>query len=153
MVYGKITDVSSIRKPLIPHVAFAGTIALLLAFGLVFLYLYTLRFHLQFFYPWIEIPLHILGGMVAGIVTYYINLIAEGDRFDRCKDVRPYIISIFLSAFIVGVMWELYEILLGFSETLNMWNTLNDLFFDMLGAGFIAYWARRSIKKECESMR
>lgn len=134
----------------LPHRAFAGTFSILFAFGLVFLYLYTLRYHLQFFYPWIEIPLHILGGMVVGAVSHYITITAEGDDRNICQSPRPYILSIFLSAFVVGIMWELYEVMMGYAESLNTINTLSDLFFDLLGASSIALWVTFSMKRQCK---
>lgn len=109
---------------------------LLFAQGIVLAAL-ALWFHLglAFFYFahmwWYDIPAHILGGMWAGFFCMWAAL-----HFRRHLSLTYVIVGVFL----IGVMWEVFEVMLGIGGSPFMsypLDTAKDLLDDVVGA-FIA---------------
>lgn len=82
-----------------------------------------------FIYPWLDTPLHLLGGIFVGTVACLF-----------LPRSMQKVIYVLLAAFIVGILWELFELITKLTE----WGTLvyfkdtfHDLALDCLG-GLIA---------------
>lgn len=102
-----------------------------------------------FFYPWIDIPMHIAGGVLTVVFLFWIF----EKRQDEYLFVSPRWLSFLLTlSFVafVGVLWEFFEFFYdvfisptrGFFYVAQMGvaDTIKDLFFDLLG-GLIVWVA------------
>ncbi len=115
--------------------------------------------HWYWTYSWIDMPMHFLGGILAAMLFFWVNL-----KFDYLTKLPNYLITVILSlsfVALIGVLWEFseffYDIFIssrGYSDFLKLGaaDTLGDLFFDLLGglAASIIYLitARYSILKK-----
>ncbi len=100
------------------------------------------------FYPWFDMPVHIISGLWIALVFLWLASI-----FGELKSLRNYKIKAFLIAFItaafVGVAWELIE---NFTQITSVrspdysFNTTKDILSDCLG-GLLAFWYFIQIKK------
>ena len=89
-------------------------------------------------------PMHILGGFWLGLVFIY---------FLKIKDLSfSTILKIILGALVIGLLWEVFEILVDKTIIQNPFNTLDtlsDICFDLAGAGIaIFYFAKRIMLPE-----
>lgn len=82
--------------------------------------------------PWTDLPMHFVGGLL-------VALIPLSFKYSKTKEYtkRAFVV---LSVLAVSVIWEWYEIILGFSEPLPMslYDTVIDLCAALLG-GVSAY--------------
>jgi hypothetical protein len=125
----------------IPYIPLIGTISFILFAILIILYLVILREKLFFFYPWSDMPMHFLGGLVVGSVTYFLMLLIASAR-DKKFSRTQYVGGILVSVFTVGILWEIYEFIFGLTFTISYWpDTLSDIVMDILGGSFVAYCA------------
>lgn len=109
-------------------------------------------------YPWIDIPMHIVGGFWTGLFFFYLFM----ERWQVVPAKTHFVPLGFLcGGFVagVGVVWELYEYLSAVSSGLVVFggslqglhfDSLKDLFNDLIGGGLaaVAYWGFRKLKKE-----
>ncbi len=82
--------------------------------------------------PWLDIPMHILGGFLIGL------LITAFSFYNKTLGNRQFFS---LSLFLVMVIWEVYEYQRGviiFDELFDYLDTLKDIVFGFLG-GYLAY--------------
>ena len=107
--------------------------ALGLAALIAFLEFYALAEHLYWYYPWFDVPMHILGGVV--IATTLVALL---------RTFRP--LWFFLSCAAVFIGWEIFEYQVGIPrETNYAFDTALDLLDDAIGAILVYAVARFSI--------
>ena len=97
--------------------------------------------HLYFYYPWLDIPMHFLGGLWITLYLlgwYYVTPLAKNKERSPLF-VLTYALAVTLS---VGVLWELFELsvdtVIAFSQH-NLGDTLLDLVMDAVGAVYGAY--------------
>lgn len=92
---------------------------------------------------WLDTPVHFLGGLCVGLATLFI----ASFFIDRPETVKRFNI-IFLaigSAFVVGILWEIFEYVFGISlasHDVFIRDTVTDLVFDSVGglvAGIYGY--------------
>ncbi len=103
----------------------------------------ALQFLLYWKYLWLDIPMHLLGGVTTalGLSVY---------TYGRNK--TPHFFSSILGyacfAFCIGVLWEVFELVVGFSivDEYFIFDTFLDLCMDVLGGG-LGYGIVRSIKQ------
>lgn len=129
------------RKILFSYVA--GIIFLIFLLNLLAnkLYLYS---SLWYF----DMIMHFLGGFWLGLFFFWLFY----------KDIFPdfkasFIVKLLLSVFLVGLVWELYEIVVNASfakDVFNLSDTISDLVFDMLG-GFSIYLIIRNVTKNLQN--
>jgi len=85
--------------------------------------------------------MHVLGGIWLGLASIYL--------FPLKEDSFKFIFKIFLIILLVGVGWEIFEILVDKVITQNSFNTLDtlsDIFFDLSGGCFaILYFLKRTM--------
>ncbi len=90
---------------------------------------FAVYYHWYFFYPWLDIPMHIIGGFWLMIAIPYF--------FPSTFTALRHILPLFVLAMLIGVGWELFEFsldkLVAFTIH-DMVDTLDDLKNDALGA-------------------
>jgi hypothetical protein len=117
---------------------FKKKILLLLLFLLGFSYFFTLEFGYYFKYPWIDLPLHFLGGV---IVSLFFIIYFE----KSLKKLSLFSLFLFLLSFValIGIFWEFFEWIVDKTiyplnqPTVN--DTLGDLAMDLLGGFLVAF--------------
>jgi hypothetical protein len=82
-----------------------------------------------FYYPWFDIPLHIIGGLTIGF--WGVALAAR-----RRYTPRQMFLFILLLAIAIGSVWEIFEYVSGLtrSEAGYWFDTLKDLSDDIVGS-------------------
>lgn len=98
---------------------------------------------------WFDSFMHFIAGVCAAMGSIYIwNKFINKITW---KNKKIIFIGL-LGTFLIGVLWEFYEIYFGISflyEGDNFWNdTLTDLVMDMLGGLLGALYSSRLLKKE-----
>lgn len=96
------------------------------------IHILALDLFLYWRYLWLDMPMHVLGGIVAALGIFVLHdlrvpLPKNWDKF----------LSILTTVLIVALLWEIYEIQLGllvFGD--YRLDTLSDLFFGLLGGAF-----------------
>lgn len=114
----------------------AALVLFIFFFNLVATYL-----HLFFLIWWLDIPVHILGGLWVALTTLVVYYRSE---YVARKDHSPlFAISVALcSALIIGLFWEVYEFVVDramATNDLQLGDTLKDLCDDLFG-GALAAW-------------
>ncbi len=97
---------------------------------------FTLKYHLFYISPLLDIPSHLLGGFVVALV---IALVAF-NSFKERKDVHLNFL-LFFGALAVGILWEIFEVKFNISYPEKRGyrlDTISDLVCDIVGA-FVAY--------------
>lgn len=112
-------------------------IFLLSTLGVVLVaHLLALHFELYFVYPWFDVPMHILGGVS---VAFAFLLLPHSSFRIPVRYVR--LVPVLAFVLIVGLIWELYEILIGIPliEPNFEVDMIGDLCNDLLG-GAMGYF-------------
>lgn len=122
------------------------TIFLLLLLSVVtlaFVHISALQFYLYWQYVWLDVPVHFLGGAV--VTFLFFSLVDLGVRLPTwCQKVVPVLIMVFL----VGVAWELYELLIGIVMRDNyVFDTTLDLVMDVCG-GYVGFIISRRARMQ-----
>jgi len=109
------------------------------------------RLYLYSGYPWIDIPLHILGGFSVGIAAVgLIRIIFPGKAYTSV----PLFLYMILLVLCVGIAWEFVEWYYKASVAFggNFWfDTYKDLLMDTLG-GILSYICFRPQKKDLQTL-
>jgi uncharacterized membrane protein len=120
-------------------------ISLLVIFSLVALLgaLQQLAFayYLYWRFPWYDILMHFLGGVVVGAVYLWVV------RYELPASLKKYetFAYVFLFALVIGILWEIFEYFVGidreFSRATRQFDTALDLVMDVSGAtlSYIAF--------------
>ncbi len=100
---------------------------------------FAIYHHLFFYIWWLDIPLHLLGGLWIGllVLAYYAPRFREPDLLSDPAVLRTAVIA----ALVVGLFWEVFEFSLDRFIVINthdMHDTLDDLLNDVIGAVFAA---------------
>src|SRR3989344_4068728 len=92
------------------------------------------------FFPWFDIPMHVLGGISVGCTFVFILRYIEKETPVRLGNLK-FVFIISLVA-LTAVLWEFFEFSLGFFTGIsfqgNLEDTLADLFLGLAGGTFIA---------------
>lgn len=102
--------------------------------------------------PWIDIPLHFLGGVWAALlfVPFFTRLFHRQTMENLWERALIVVLIVSFAAFI-GVLWELQEFLVvklfGFSLQPGIADTMGDLTMDMIGGLFMALLIMKPEKK------
>ena len=119
------------KKALIITIAETVLLALLYAYGMV----EKLFFHIW----WYDIPLHFLGGLAIAMAVLYVYYFAG--LFAPVAAPRRFFLLALIAAIVVGIIWEIFEYVSGFTFTTGdkyVLDTLKDMGMDILGA-LVAY--------------
>ena len=94
--------------------------------------------------PWLDIPMHFLGGFWLGLGAlwlYYLSGSFKNISDDHRRKGYALFLS-FASAFVLGNVWEIYEfgmdLIADRASQYDMLDTLSDLFLDVLGGTLAA---------------
>ncbi|MBP6888374.1 MAG: hypothetical protein KBC21_01605 [Candidatus Pacebacteria bacterium] len=109
----------------------AGILSLLLSTFLISRFVFEPA-NLFYELPWLDIPMHVLGGYLIGLLLIALSL------YNKTLINKQFY---FWSLLIVMVVWELYEYKRGmvlYDELFDYLDTIKDVIFGYLGA-YIAY--------------
>lgn len=102
----------------------------------------ALELFLYWRYWWLDIPVHFLGGIVAGLGLYVLRDLRVLDRSFSIS-----LIKVLACVFVVAVAWEVFEYSIGYPVIEFFWSdTLIDLAMGLLG-GLVAYTVASSSSK------
>jgi hypothetical protein len=96
-------------------------------------------------YQWYDIPMHLLGGALAGSLFFALfgSMFHDASIAHATERAKVLVIAISFGAFI-GTLWEIFEFGMGyfFSWFLqpSIGDTMQDLFNDMVGAGIVGIY-------------
>lgn len=95
--------------------------ALVIGAGMAVIQHYALEYYLYWHYPWLDLAMHFSGGaLITLIAAAYTGV-----------GIRAVLITM-----TIGVLWEVYEVVIGLSrsESKFLTDTASDLVMDFLGA-------------------
>src|SRR5882724_2628370 len=105
--------------------------------------------------PWYDIPMHIAGGVWVGLLFFYLMERRTGNPMR--DPLVPLLLRTLGFVALVGVAWEFYEYVsdvfilhkYAWGDALSgqAFDTLKDLFNDLLGAFLASLWYRFRAKK------
>ena len=101
---------------------------------------------------WVDIPIHIAGGAWLGLLFFYLFTQRWNILTLNTNRVALFVLCVGFAAFI-GLGWEIYEYLTNVFVAHNFpfgggapglyFDTLKDLFDDVIGGALTALWSRR----------
>lgn len=118
------------------------TILFLIALSvLAGVHLLALRFFLYWHYPWLDLPMHVLGGSVVALSTFaFSNLHVPGAYLVPVSVIR--VMSVVV---VVVIAWEVFEVWAGVTMVGNYWlDTSLDIIFGLLG-GLTGYFVAKRV--------
>lgn len=103
---------------------------------------FAIKVHLYWDVYWFDRVMHFFGGLWAGsfgLWFFFLRLHAKTSR-----GIASIFLTSFLSALLIGVLWELFELFTHLysifgTEKAFMFDTLSDLFFDIVGSFFASF--------------
>jgi hypothetical protein len=98
-------------------------------------------FSLFWAYKWIDIPLHFLGGAVVAL-GYQSKLLTHRVRYQFSYSFVATLVFVIL----IGLLWEVYELVVGPRLPGYLTDTLIDLIMDLLG-GMVGYLVARPLTR------
>jgi len=107
---------------------------LILVFIIFVLNYFAMEFYWYSSIWYSDIIMHFLGGLWLGLFSIYLFSIKDSSFKS--------ILKIFFVVLLIGISWEIFEILIDKFITQNSFNfldTMSDIFFDVLG-GLLAVW-------------
>jgi uncharacterized membrane protein YjjP (DUF1212 family) len=137
---GKINIVSAEKKsfPLIKEVFFISLL-------LFFLHYSALKFYLYWSIEWFDILMHFLGGFV--VLLFVMSIFNRVNLFDFSNQnkITQFFIVVSITL-IIGLIWELWEIFIGFTDQLtDAPDTILDVIMDLVGAITAFIYTKRKI--------
>ena len=95
--------------------------------------------------PWLDIPLHILGGVWSGFFFFWFfsHLFSEQVMRHTWERTKIALVAVAFAA-LVGVVWEFHEFI--FSQMFDLYmqqgiaDTMKDLLMDIIGGGVASWW-------------
>ncbi|MDO8492393.1 MAG: hypothetical protein Q7S34_02015 [bacterium] len=115
-----------------------GLLALLIAV----LYIAGIYFSLFWLLPWFDIPMHILGG-------FWVSLAVLAIWFSFKKSIpenKIFFFILILATLIVGIFWEIFEYYFDIAfpgKEGYLYDTIKDLFDDLVGATLAFYYLKK----------
>lgn len=108
--------------------------------------------HLQFTHPWVDIPLHLAGGLWIGLFSLWLYY-SDRTRFPEKDRSLHFVVTVALvSSMTIGAAWELFEYvvnLLTVGEFYDLVDMLADLTNDAIGAlSGAAFFVKRGYNRE-----
>ena len=91
-----------------------------------------------FYIPWIDIPMHFLGGLSMAYSLFAILTFLQERRVISRLDLGVQLLLVFSSVVAIAVLWEFMEFsqdhLFNMNTQISLANTMQDLLMGMLGA-------------------
>jgi len=89
---------------------------------------------------YLDMPMHFLGGFWLGLALIW---------FFRLKEISlGLILKIILGVLLIGILWEIFEIVINKTITgnsFNIFDTTSDIFFDLAGGFFAVFYFLKRI--------
>ena len=114
------------------------------AIVLAILHISALNFYLYWIFPWLDLVAHMLGGIALGFLYLLTPLFIKGmpDRYITLAGLLSFV-------FIVGLVWEIFEIQIGLPNFYEYDFYIRDLYLDLLFdgvGGLIAFFVGSRLK-------
>lgn len=106
-----------------------------LALVLAIAHILAMKFNLYFTVWWFDIPIHLLGGLWAGMFAVYYYTVTNQHIVGHVPPKKLFIIVI-SGVLIVGFSWEAFEYFSGYTFTTKsnyITDTIIDIVFDIIG--------------------
>src|SRR5680860_1781235 len=127
---------------------FGGTVGL---FILSLLDKLAFDHYLYWRFPWFDIVMHLIGGVAIGLVSIYFYWEWQKRKFAKNPDEensnlidrKLYYLYNLGFILVVGLGWEIFEILIDRITRFNLENVLKDLLFGIIGSlsvGIFVLW-------------
>ena len=113
------------------------------------LHVLALQYSLYWSIDWYDILMHFLGGLTMGILATYIFFTSNYIKSTAVLKDNKFVVFVIISLFTlsVGLIWELWEVFVEFSNVLeDQVDTIIDLIMDMLGALTAFYYVKNKLK-------
>ncbi|MEI6042043.1 MAG: hypothetical protein WCQ00_00545 [bacterium] len=111
--------------------------SLFVAFFIITVNYYANFYQVYWLFPWFDIPMHILGGIMVGL------FVQTGiEHFNNRKINKNRVLLVFLGAIAVGVFWECVEWYFRITDglgPLSRIDTIKDVIDDIIG-GALSIW-------------
>jgi len=109
--------------------------------------------HIYDFYPWLDIPMHYLGGLSMALSLSTGVSVLQARRAISQLDKWIELVLVFTLVATIAVFWEFAEFMLdrflGTDLQVSLPNTMQDLLMGILGAGtLVAFKALKSPQRE-----
>ena len=109
-----------------------------LSVAVAIIHYFACEYSLYWAISWFDILMHFLGGLLMGFIALFVFFTSEKISFPKNNRVLIFSLTIGF-VLIVGLIWELWELFVGFSDVLNdVGDTILDLIMDTAGA-IVAY--------------
>ena len=107
-----------------------------------------LKFYLYWTDSWVDIPMHIFGGILVSSIGLWI-LYFSGLKNYLIKNPKSSIFISVLIAIIVGILWEIFELYFGLisHSFFDRVDSVKDLLDDVIGGLIAGWYFVRNIKK------
>lgn len=103
----------------------------------------ALSFYLYYTISWFDIVMHFLGGGLIGLIILFSLYIYEWEPFHKNHKINVFIVAVG-GVLIVGLVWELWELFVGFTDIVKDGpDTLLDIIMDLLGASMAFMYAKK----------
>ena len=122
-----------------PHPLYLGFVIMVIL-GLA--HAAALSFYLYWSYWWFDWVMHSLMGLAIGLVVYWAIFDLSGPLRLRPKSLLTPFLVIFLTLITIGVAWEIFEYVLGLTDSYEAsyaLDVINDLLADSIGAILAAF--------------
>jgi hypothetical protein len=112
----------------------------------------ALKYSWYWSFRWIDIPVHIVGGFWVSLTVLWIALkVGHIEKITNYK--KRALVLMIGSAFIVGILWEVFEVVfkINFLHNVGYWrDSLKDILDDFLGGGLAyLYFIKSKKSKNC----
>ncbi len=114
----------------------------------------AIRYYLYWTLDWFDILMHFLGGFWIAFATVWTIIFSDYFRFFQNKNFRFFILASFLSAFVIGIFWEIFE----YTYDITFWadgyvfDTVKDLVMDSLGGIVASLFLYKVYKKRLQKI-
>lgn len=86
-------------------------------------------------------PMHALAGFFIAILASFLAL---SNRFLRTSNSRKFFMRTMLVVFVIGILWEVFELsvekTVEFAELVSLKDSVSDIFFDLAGGILGVSW-------------
>jgi hypothetical protein len=98
-------------------------------------------YFLYFAYPWLDIPMHFLGGAFTALLSiWFVGVRSVWGKVIKNQRLFFCVLALVISL-VVGIGWELLEWFAGLVEANYLFDTVLDLVMDLAGALLAALFA------------
>ena len=89
--------------------------------------MYVMQNDLFFYHPWLDIPFHIGGGFLIGLL-YYNYVLLKGKEFISANSIW-FLVGLSLT---IGIAWEVLELVFGLNKVFGTDDITIDTIFDLV---------------------